>query len=176
MATNHDDDFVPDPLLDEQPGRESRAGFVPEFMRKVAVAGLGALFMTEEGIRALAGQLKLPKEMLGFILGQAEKTKDEVSRVVSEELRRFLQSEKLRQEMLKALSGMTVEVKAQIRLVPSEEQHREAASTSDEEDESPGEPEPKSNGGSASTNGPKVVITELNAHRGGHGGHKRKKE
>lgn len=174
MATHHDDDFPPDPLLDEQPGRESRAGFVPEFMRKVAVAGLGALFMTEEGIRALAGQLKLPKEMLGFILGQAEKTKDEVGRVLSEELRRFLQSEKLRQELLKAISGMTVEVKAQIRLVPSEEQPREAAS--DEEEESSGEAEPKSNGGSAPSNGPKVVITELNARRGGHGGHKRKKE
>ena len=59
-------------------GDASRAGFVAELMRKVAVAGLGALFMTEEGIRTLAGQLKLPKEVLGFILSQAEKTKDEV--------------------------------------------------------------------------------------------------
>jgi hypothetical protein len=168
MAPNRDDDFPPDPLLDDEgPGREGRAGFVPEFVRKVAVAGMGALFMTEDGIRSLAGQLKLPKEMLGFILGQAEKTKDEVGRVLSEELRRFLQSEKLRDEFLKALSGMTVEVKAQIRLVPSED------NTSRASDEEKAEDEEASAPAKGSANGPKVVITELNAKRGGS---KRKKE
>lgn len=165
MAPNRDDDFPPDPLLDDEgQGREARAGFVPEFVRKVAVAGLGALFMTEDGIRSLAGQLKLPKEMLGYILGQAEKTKDEVGRVLSEELRRFLQSEKLRDEMLKAISGMTVEVKAQIRLVPSEDTSR--ASDKEKDDD-------EGRASTGSTGGPKVVITELNAKRGGS---KRKKE
>jgi len=139
------DDF--DPLLGDEPEREgSRAGFVPEFVRKVAVAGLGALFMTEEGIRSLAGQLKLPKEVLGYILGQAEKTKDEVGRVVSEELRRFLQSEKLRDELLKVVSGMTIEVKAQIRLVPPEEQEQGETGT-------PGRT--------------KVTVSELHTRRGG---------
>lgn len=119
-----DDNF--DPLYGEEPpvgdeaGRD-RPGFVPEFVRKVAVAGLGALFMTEEGIRSLAGQMKLPKEVLGFILSQAERTKDEVGRVVSEEVRRFFQSEKLREEFLKALSGMTIEIKAEVRLKPRAE-------------------------------------------------------
>ncbi|ATB39601.1 hypothetical protein CYFUS_005046 [Cystobacter fuscus] len=129
MTTGKEPDKDFDPLLDEgqERGEGSRASFVPEFMRKVAVAGLGALFMTEEGLRAMAGQLKLPKEVLGYVLGQAEKTKDEVGRVVSEELRRFLQSEKLRDEVLKLLSGMTIEVKAQIRLVPADKDDKEQA-------------------------------------------------
>ena len=121
---HEDEDDFTDPLLgdeEEGAGREGRAGFVPEFVRKVAVAGLGALFMTEDGIRSLSGQLKLPKEVLGLVLSQAEKTKGDIGRVVSEELRRFLQSEKLREEFLKLMSGMTVEVTAQIRLVPPEE-------------------------------------------------------
>jgi hypothetical protein len=99
--------------------REARLGFVPELVRRVAVAGLGAVFMTEEGIRTLAGQLKLPKELLGFVLSQAEKTKEDIGRVISEELRRFLQSERLREELLQLLAGMTWEIKAQVRLVPS---------------------------------------------------------
>jgi hypothetical protein len=150
------DDFPPDPLDDDyeevSSGREGRAGFVPEFVRKVAVAGLGAIFMTEEGIRNLAGQLKLPKEVLGFILSQAEKTKDEVGRVLAEELRRFLQSPKLREEFLKLMSGMTVEVKAQIRLVPSEETKKEGAAGKE--------------AGANSAAEPRVVISELNARRG----------
>ena len=110
-----------DPLDEEDDDRENRPGFVPDVVRRVAVAGLGALFMTEEGIRALSGQLKLPKEALGFVLSQAERTKDEVGRVLSEELRRFLRSDKLREDFLRLLSGMRVEVTAHVRLVPDPE-------------------------------------------------------
>lgn len=123
------DDQSPDPLdpppaeheagaehVDDE-GRRLR-GMIPELVRKVAVAGLGAVFMTEEGIRSLAGQLKLPKEALGAIIGSAEKTKEEIGRVISEELRRFLQSDKLRDEFLKMIAGMTIEVRAEVKLVP----------------------------------------------------------
>ncbi|MFP2930024.1 hypothetical protein ACLESO_33480 [Pyxidicoccus sp. 3LG] len=170
MAGN--DDFPHDPLIDddERQGREGRsggpAGFVPEFVRRMAVAGLGALFMTEEGIRNLAGQLKLPKEALGFILGQAEKTKDEVTRVITDELRRFLQSEKLRDEFLKLMSGMTVEIKAQIRLVPPDK-----AEKSSEPDEPPAAEAKEKKSGA-----PRVVISELNARRPGSGTKRTKKD
>jgi hypothetical protein len=101
-------------------GREPKVGgFVPEFVRKAAVAGLGALFLTEEGLRSLASQLKLPKEMLGYLASQAERTKDEVTRILGEEIRRFLQSEAVRAEWLRLLQGMTLEVKAELKLVPS---------------------------------------------------------
>ena len=125
MARPPEDDDS-DPLFGEEPpashddSRDPR-GFVPEFVRKMAVAGLGAVFMTEEGLRSLAGQLKLPKEVLGVVLSQAEKTKDDIGRVVSEEIRRFLQSEKLREEFVKLLAGMTVEIKAEVRLKPNED-------------------------------------------------------
>jgi hypothetical protein len=119
-----------DPEAQEPPGDSDEAererGFLSEFVRKMAVAGLGALFMTEEGIRNLSGQLKLPKEALQFILAQAEKTKDDVSRVVTEEVRRFLQQEKLREEFLRLLTGMTVEIKAEVRLIPSSQKADEA--------------------------------------------------
>ena len=110
-----------DPLDDADAPGDATRGPIVELMRKVAFAGLGALFMTEEGIRSLAGQLKLPKEALGFVLSQAERTKDEVGRVLSEEVRRFLRSDKLRADFLQLLSGMRVEVTAQVRLVPDPE-------------------------------------------------------
>ena len=108
-----------DPLADDE-GAEGKQGsrFVPDFVRRMALAGLGAVFMSEEGIRRLAGQLKLPKEALSFLLTQAEKTKDDVGRVVSEEVRKLLQSDKLRDEMLKMIAGMTIEIRAEVKLVP----------------------------------------------------------
>lgn len=150
---NDPDDYGDDPLSgggfqdNQHPGGgQGRMGFVADFVRKMAVAGVGAVFLGEEGLRSLAGQLKLPKEALGFIMGQAEKTKDEVGRVVSEEIRRFLQSEKLRDEVVKMLSGMTVEIKAQVRLIPPEERGATA-----------GEPSVL----------PKVTVTELKTQRPG---------
>lgn len=118
------DDPLPDdpfaghegPVTDED--KQQASSFVPEFVRRMAWAGLGAVFMSEEGIRRLAGQLKLPKEALGLLLAQAEKTKDDVGRIVSEEVRKFLASDKLRDELLKMIAGMTIEVKAEVRLIP----------------------------------------------------------
>jgi hypothetical protein len=139
-----------DPLSPDDPTRESgKAGFVPEFVKKVAVAGLGALFMTEEGIRSLASQLKLPKEMLGFILTQAEKTKDDIGRVITDEVRRFLQSEKLREEFIKLMAGMTLELKAEIRLKP----HDKGGSEQDDDADHEGEPA--------------VAVTEIRTRRSG---------
>jgi hypothetical protein len=110
---------APDPdFSDEESGGEAKLGFVPELVRKVAVAGLGALFMTEEGIRSLAGQLKVPKEVLGFIVSQADRTKDELGRMLSDEVRRFLQSDRFREEFLKLLAGTAIEIRAEVRLVP----------------------------------------------------------
>jgi hypothetical protein len=126
----------------EAPGEAVR-GSIVEAMRKVAFAGLGALFMTEEGIRSLAGQLKLPKEALGFVLSQAERTKDEVGRVLSDELRRFLRSDKLREDVLQLLSGMRMEVTASVRLVP-------------DPDRKPGEPPTR----------PRVEVTNVRTRSG----------
>lgn len=112
------DDPLHDEPLEESPADDRGRGFVSDFVRRIAWAGLGAVFMSEDGIRRLASQLKLPKEALGSLLAQAEKTKDEVGRVVSEEVRKLLQSERLRDELLKLVSQMTIEVKAEFRLVP----------------------------------------------------------
>src|SRR3954471_5374659 len=107
-----------DPLDDDADVGDEKRGFVPDFVRRMAWAGIGAVFMSEEGIRRLAGQLKLPKEALGFLLTQAEKTKDEIGKTVSEEVRKLLQSDRLRDEMLRMIAGMTIEVRAEVKLVP----------------------------------------------------------
>ncbi len=116
------DDRAPDDPLtgDEGLGDDDKHGpsFVPEFVRKMAWAGLGAVFMSEDGVRRLANQAKLPKEALAYLLSQAERTKDNLHRIVTEEVRKFLQSERLRDELLKLVAGMTIEVRAEVKLVP----------------------------------------------------------
>ncbi len=91
-------------------------GLIPEGVKKALLAGVGALFMTEEGARRLARDWKLPKDVIGFIGQQASSAKDEILRVLSEEIRRFLESDAVRRELGKALESMSVEVHAEVRL------------------------------------------------------------
>ncbi|HTN51829.1 MAG TPA: hypothetical protein VML50_05460 [Anaeromyxobacter sp.] len=103
------------------PGSAVGRGLLPDGVKKALLAGVGALFMTEEGARRLAREWKLPKEVIGFVGQQAQGAKDEILRVLSDEVRRFLESEALHREFWKALSGMAIEVKAEIRLLPGED-------------------------------------------------------
>ncbi len=112
------DDFPPPPD-DPEEGSGPR-GFLPDVVKKAIVAGVTAVFMTEEGARRLARDWKLPKDLIGGIVGTAASAKDEILRVFSEEVRNFLESEAVRREFWKALSSMAIEVKAEIRLKPAD--------------------------------------------------------
>src|ERR687888_2055373 len=94
-------------------------GGVADAVRKVVMTGLGAVFLTEEGARRLAREWKLPKEIVGYVTAQAGGAKDEIVRVISEEVRKFFESPALRREFLRVLSSMSIEVHAEIRLKPA---------------------------------------------------------
>jgi hypothetical protein len=57
-----------------------------EMMKKVLTVGVGTIFLTEESLRGLIGELKVPKELLGGILDSAHKTKDEFLRNLSKDV------------------------------------------------------------------------------------------
>jgi len=99
----------------------SPRGLIPDTVKKALLAGVGALFMTEEGARKLARDWKLPKDVVGFVGGQAAAAKDEILRLLGQEIRRFLESETVRREFLRALSDSTVEIRAEIRVRPAED-------------------------------------------------------
>jgi len=109
-------------MPDSRPPRPSQAepeapvGSVADAVKKAVLAGVGALFLTEEGARRLAREWKLPKDLISYVGSQAAGAKAEILRIVSDEVRRFLESEALRRDFLKALSTMAIEVKAEIRL------------------------------------------------------------
>jgi len=93
-------------------------GSLAEGVKKAILAGVGALFLTEESARRLAREWKLPKEVVSFVGQQAQGAKEEVLRVFAEELRKFLQSEAVQREFWKALGDNAIEIRAEIRVRP----------------------------------------------------------
>ena len=100
---------------DEATPRESVSKLVPDALRKAIAAGVGAVFLTEEGIRNMVSELKLPKEALSFLLQQADRTRTEVMTAVGKEVKRYLKSSELEKLLADVLQHFTVEIKAEIR-------------------------------------------------------------
>jgi hypothetical protein len=100
--------------------RQRLEGFVPEIIRRMFYAGLGAVFTTEEGMRRLATEFSLPKDVARFLIQQAQGTKNELFRIVATELRGFLENLNLTEELLRLLTSLTFEINTQIRLLPNE--------------------------------------------------------
>jgi hypothetical protein len=57
-----------------------------EMMKKVLTVGVGAFFLTEEGLRGLVSDFKLPKELLTTLLSSAQKTRNEFLSTLSREI------------------------------------------------------------------------------------------
>jgi hypothetical protein len=96
---------------------------IPEIVKKTFAAGLGALFTTEEGIRRLAKDLSLPKDVAGYLAHTAGDAKDELLRLIAREVREFLESVNLSEEVSKMLTMLSFEIKTEIRFIPNDEQY-----------------------------------------------------
>ena len=84
-------------------------------LRRMLVSGIGTLLTTEDGVRALLKDLKLPKEAVHFLLSQAESGKDDVVDAVGRELRAFLATMDTQHLVQRVLQNVVLEVKAEIR-------------------------------------------------------------
>ncbi|MBV8653668.1 MAG: hypothetical protein JO255_19550 [Alphaproteobacteria bacterium] len=95
--------------------------FIPDIVRRTFYAGLGAVFTTEEGIRKLASDFHLPKDITNYLIQQAASSKDELFRVVGKELRGFLETVNISGELQKLLTSLSFEIKTEIRFIPNDQ-------------------------------------------------------
>jgi hypothetical protein len=106
---------------DEKSVRRRLERVVPDLVKRTFYAGLGAVFTTEEGIRKLANEFSLPKDVVAYLINSAQTTKDELYRIVAKELRGFLEGLNLSQEMAKLLTTLSFEIKMEARFIPNDE-------------------------------------------------------
>ena len=68
----------------------------------------------EEQLRGTISEMKMPKEAAGYLLGQADKTKDALVKALAGELRQFLDSLDLQSLVEKSIAGTTIEIQTTI--------------------------------------------------------------
>ncbi len=104
---------------DKNNPRESENGsLLGDAIKKVFAVGLGAAFMTEEGVRSYLNDLKLPKEVLNLLLQGANRSKEELVQRVSKEAIQLLKKIDLVKEFSKFAEEHRFKITAEIEIIP----------------------------------------------------------
>lgn len=100
--------------------RRRLEGVIPDLLKRAVEIGVERASEAPESIRQFVGDLKLPKELAGYIFSQVEETKNGLFRVVAKEMREFLEHTNFAGEMQKILTTVQFEVNTTIRFTPNE--------------------------------------------------------
>jgi hypothetical protein len=106
---------------DDLSGRKNIERLIRDAIRRLVETGLEKITEGPESLRNLVAEIKLPKEIAGYLLSQIDETKNGLYRVVAKEIRGFLQQNDLGEELARALAHLSVEINTQIRFVPSDD-------------------------------------------------------
>jgi hypothetical protein len=101
--------------------RKNVERFIRDAIRRLVETGFEKITEGPESLRNFVSDIKLPKEIAGYILSQIDETKNGLYRVVAKEIRGFLQQNDLGEELARALSHLSVEISTQIKFVPSDD-------------------------------------------------------
>ena len=103
---------------DEDEEQQTGGPILLETVKKLFSVGIGAAFMTEESIRNYLADIKLPKEVLGFILQSANKGKEELVGRVSKEIGGLLSHIDIVKEASKFAVNHKFKISAEIEVLP----------------------------------------------------------
>lgn len=122
---DYDDDLDPEDAPPDarpgEPGFGSRSSrMLGDLARRALMTGIGAVFMSEETLKSSLGEMKLPKEAMGYVVAQADRTKKEIVAAIARETREFLSKLEVDKMVARALVGNTIEISTKIRVVPKD--------------------------------------------------------
>lgn len=102
------------------PRKRRLEGVIPELIKRAVEIGVEKAAEAPDTLKHYINDLKLPKEVAGYLLSQVEETKNGLFRVVAKEMRDFLEHTNLSGEMQKMLTTLQFEVNTTIRFRPND--------------------------------------------------------
>ncbi len=98
-------------------------GIVPDSVRKAIYTSLGAVFLTEDGIRRALADVKVPTDAISYFISQSNKTKEELFQAIAKEVASTLLKDRDPTELLQtALQNMTVHMDVNLEFRAKEDE------------------------------------------------------
>jgi hypothetical protein len=127
------------------PGNKRRRleGVIPELLKRAIEIGVDRASDAPESLKHFVGELKLPKEIVSYMLQQIDETKNGLFRVVATEIRDFLEHSNLSGEMKKMLTTVQFEINTTVRFSPNDGSSVSDGGERGEPAGEPGKPKPE---------------------------------
>lgn len=93
-------------------------------LRKILTTGVGAALMTEESLRNALADIQVTRQAKDYLARQAQKGRDEFTKVLVGEFKKFLMHVSLQEEIQKALGGISLHIDARIRIESTDHEAR----------------------------------------------------
>ncbi|MGH7271805.1 MAG: hypothetical protein ACREJ3_15350 [Polyangiaceae bacterium] len=109
-------------MSDKESGDRRRRldSVIPELIKRAVEIGVEKAVEAPDNFKELIGGLKLPRELVNYIIAQVDETKGGLFRVVAKEVREFLEHTNLAGEMQKMLTTVQFEISTTIRFKPND--------------------------------------------------------
>lgn len=103
---------------DEKMAEGAERSWWVDAVKDLTSAGLATIFMTEESVRGYLREKKLPKEMVGLLLDNMNRRKDDLYKIIGKEVGAFLSKTDLSRELGKFLESHRIHVEGKISFEP----------------------------------------------------------
>src|SRR5580658_10152489 len=100
--------------------RRRLEGVIPELLKRAIEIGVDRAQDAPESLKHFVGEMKLPKEIVSYMLQQVDETKNGLFRVVANEIREFLEHTNISGEMKKMLTTVQFEINTTVRFSPND--------------------------------------------------------
>ena len=94
-------------------------GGIPDLLKRAVSSGMKTFLKSEENIRHLANEI-WTNERVGQVGAAIGNMREEVAKVLSREIARYLERMNLTEEMVKLLTAISLEIKTEIRFIPND--------------------------------------------------------
>ncbi|MCA9584823.1 MAG: hypothetical protein KC657_05655 [Myxococcales bacterium] len=105
---------------DAESRRKRLESLIPEIIKRAVERGVTRATEAPEELKQLVTDLRVPKEIVGYLFTQVDETKNGLFRVFAKEMRDFLEHTNLAGEIRNVLTTVQFEIHTTVRFAPND--------------------------------------------------------
>jgi hypothetical protein len=95
---------------------------IPDVLKKALVLGVSGEFFSEETIRKMLSEIQMPSDLVQYIIQQTSKSKNELIRIIAEEIRNIIVQAQIGEQIKKFIKGFKINIKLEVSFDPREDE------------------------------------------------------
>jgi len=95
---------------------------IPDVLKKSILVGLSGDFFPEDTIRKILSEIQMPSDLVQYVIQQTSKSKNELIRIVAEEIRNVIIQSQLGEEFKNFLKAFKININLEVSFDPRDEE------------------------------------------------------